>query len=73
MTNTTLTKTQAKVRTREASHSATNTISRGAIGIVGGTSLLAGLWGIATLFAGLVSVGGPLELAKSWFQAVGWM
>ena len=73
MENTTLTKTRTRVRTNEASHVALDAISRKAIGVMGGASLVAGLLGITTLFIGLVSTGGPLALAKSWLQAVGWM
>ena len=70
---TTLTKTRQKTRTQEASQSTVDTVSRGMIGAMGGTSLLIGFYGIVSLFAGLVKAGGPIELAKTWFQAVGWM
>ena len=70
MTNAGL-KTKQTVRTQEASHSASDTISRGTIGVLGAVSLLIGLFGIVSLFAGLVHAGGILEFVKSWFQAVG--
>ena len=73
MKNTELTKTRQKVRAQEASHSTVDTVSRGTIGVLGGASLLIGLYGIASLFAGLINAGGPIEFVKSWFQAVGWM
>ncbi len=71
MNNTELTKTRQKVRVQEASHSTIDTISRGTIGVMGGASLLIGLYGIVSLFAGLIHAGGVIEFVKNWFQAVG--
>ena len=31
---------------------------------------LVGIWGFTCLAAGLISAGGPVELAKAWFSAV---
>ncbi|MDA8162776.1 MAG: hypothetical protein M0022_07730 [Desulfobacteraceae bacterium] len=29
-----------------------------------------GVWGLVCLAAGMISAGGPIELAKAWFSAV---
>ena len=70
MNNTALTKNREQVRTQETSQTGLDTISRGTIAAMGGVSALVGIWAAACFVGALFSVGGPLELAKSWFQAI---
>lgn len=65
--NTTLTKT----RTRSTALTGEKIdISKGAIVGMAAPSALIGLWAVACLVSAMVSSGGPLALAKAWFQAV---
>lgn len=48
-------------------------ISKGALATVGGISVLIGLWAVACFAGGMLASGGPLTLAKQWFEAVSGM
>lgn len=75
MKKTTLTSdTSVKARTRsgvaEASQSGVQAVSKGSLAVLGGVSTLIGLWAVACFVGGMISSGGPLALARSWFSAV---
>lgn len=67
MTTTATTKT----RTRTIEHAnVAQEVSKGTIAAMSAVPGLIGLWAAACFVGGLVSAGGPLAFAKSWFQAI---
>jgi hypothetical protein len=64
-------KTQEK--TREATKTAIDSVSRGSIITMGVASALVGLWAVACLVSAMIGSGGPIALIKNWFGAVSGM
>ncbi|MBU0730302.1 MAG: hypothetical protein KKE17_02995 [Proteobacteria bacterium] len=68
--------TNIRTQTTTGAHANTqagiDTISKGAIAVMGGTSALIGLWA-ATCFVAAVVSNGPLAMTKAWFTAVAGM
>ena len=64
-----------KTRTRANAQTETNLdqISRGSLAVMGGLSALIGLWAVACFVGAMITGGGPLAVAASWFQAVAGM
>ncbi len=46
-------------------------ISKVAVGAIGVTSVLIGCWAVVCIISGMVSSGGPFELVRSLFAAMG--
>ncbi|MBU0968869.1 MAG: hypothetical protein KKA54_21125 [Proteobacteria bacterium] len=70
MKDTTLTKNRQRVQTGAQTQEGLDTITRSGISLMGGVSALIGLWAAACFIGGLISAGGPVELAYSWFKAI---
>lgn len=70
MKDATLTKKKQKVRTDVQAREGLDTFARGGISVMGGVSALIALWAGACFIGGLISAGGPVELAYSWFKAI---
>lgn len=65
------TQVRTKTRTRANEHANVKTeVSRGFTLTIGAVSGLIGSWAMAAFIGGMIAAGGPLEFAKSWFQAV---
>ena len=67
----TMIKTQEK--TRDASRTAIDSVSRGSIVTMGVASALIGLWAVACLVSAMLGSGSPIALLKNWFSAVSGM
>lgn len=65
---TTLTRTQTRTSTQ--TQTGLDSISKGSIAVMGGTSALIGLWSVACFVGAMISGSGPLGLAGSWFSAI---
>ncbi len=65
-TNTT-TKTRTTTRTNVNVEAE---VSRGTLVTLGTAGAIVGLWSLASLIGGLVVAGGPIALAKAWFNAI---
>ena len=65
---TTMTKTQT--RTSVQTQTGLDSISKGSVAVMGGISALIGLWAAACFVGAMISGGGPLSLAQSWFSAI---
>jgi|APCry4251928276_1046603.scaffolds.fasta_scaffold366086_2 hypothetical protein len=70
MKDSTLTKTRQKVRTGAQTQEGLDTFAKGGVSVMGGVSALIVLWAAACFIGGLISAGGPVELAYSWFKAI---
>lgn len=70
MKDTTLTKNRQRVQTSTQTREGLDTITRSGISLMGGVSALIALWAAACFIGGLISAGGPVELAYSWFKAI---
>jgi hypothetical protein len=70
MNDTTLTKKRQVVRNAEQAGSGLDTFAKGSISVMGGVSALIALWAAACFIGGVLSAGGPVQLAFSWFRAV---
>ncbi|MBU0485777.1 MAG: hypothetical protein KKB30_14840 [Proteobacteria bacterium] len=66
------TKIKTKVNADQAINTQTglDTVSTGSIVVMGVVSAVIGLWAVACFVGVMVSGGGPLELAQSWFSAI---
>lgn len=67
-TATTKTRTQATVNAN-----VTQEISKGTIAAMSAVPGLIGIWAAACFVGGMINAGGPIGLARSWFQAVAGM
>jgi hypothetical protein len=64
--------TKAKVQSYIVTDSLGNDIIKGGAAALGAFGVGAvGIWALASLFTGMLAAGGPLNLIKSWFMAVG--
>jgi len=72
MKDLTLTKKRQKVRTGAQSHAGAglDTFAKSGISVMGGVSALIALWAAACFVGGLISAGGPVQLAYGWFKAI---
>lgn len=70
MKDATLTKKRQKVRAGEQSLAGLDTFAKSGISVMGGVSALIGIWAAACFIGGLISAGGPVELAYGWFKAI---
>ncbi|RJX26957.1 MAG: hypothetical protein C4531_14725 [Desulfurivibrio sp.] len=70
MKETTLTKKRQGVRTDAQAREGLDTFAKSGISVMGGVSALIALWAAACFIGGLISAGGPVELAYSWFKAI---
>jgi hypothetical protein len=70
MKDATLTKKRQKVRAGEPSLAGLDTFAKSGISVMGGVSALIGIWAAACFIGGLISAGGPVELAYGWFKAI---
>jgi len=48
-------------------------VMQAALGAVALTAALVGIWGLLSLFGGIVLGGGVMEMARGWISAVGGM
>jgi hypothetical protein len=64
---------KTKGKTREASSTAIDSVSRGSIVTMGVASALVGLWAVACLVSAMIGSGGPIALIKNWFSAISGM
>jgi hypothetical protein len=64
------TETRSRGKSLSTTQTGLDTVSRAAIGVMGGISALIGLWAAACLVSALIGGGGLLNLTSSWFQAV---
>lgn len=63
--------TGIRTKTRTQENTALNQkVSGGALAALAAPSALIGLWSVACLVSAMASAGGPLGLARAWFQAV---
>lgn len=65
----TLTKKQENMRSAEQVQAGLDTLTQGGTLVMGGISALIGIWAVSCFIGGLVSAGGPVKLAFSWFMA----
>lgn len=65
----TIAKTRKHTGTRDYA-GAHEEATRNTLAAMSAAPALIGLWAVACVVGALFSVGGPLELVKSWFQAV---
>ncbi|MBI5558558.1 MAG: hypothetical protein HY885_13070 [Deltaproteobacteria bacterium] len=70
MKDSALTKNRQGVRTGEQTRAGLDTFAKGTITVMGGISALIGIWAAICFIGGIMSAGGPVELAYSWFRAV---
>jgi len=68
MTNTTMTKERVESQVR--TDTALDVIGKSTIAVMGGASVLVGLWAVACFVGGLMASGGPVSMVQSWFGAV---
>ena len=73
--NNTRTNSQAIAKTRKQTRTGEYTISqteatKNTLAAMSAAPALVGIWAASCFVGALFSVGGPLELAKAWFQAV---
>ena len=73
MKDTALTKKRQRVHTGAQSREGLDVLTKGGISLMGGISALIVLWAAACFIGGLISAGGPVELAFSWFKSVAGM
>ena len=67
------TKVQTKTKTQSCTKANTQAqveISKGAMFVVTSVPTLVGVWAAACFVGGLISSGGPVSMAKSFFSAV---
>ena len=65
---------RTKTRTKTTEHAnVAHEVSKGTIAAMSAVPSLIGIWAAACFVGGLINAGGPLALAKSWFQAVAGM
>lgn len=65
---------RTKTRTTTTEHAnVAQEISKGTIATMSAVPGLVALWAAACFVGGLINAGGPIGLAKSWFQAVSGM
>jgi hypothetical protein len=65
----TLIKKVEKTRSSDHVHAGLDTLAQNSTLVMGGVSALIGIWAVSCFIGGLVSAGGPLKLAYSWFMA----
>lgn len=70
MKDTALTKKRQRVRAGEQSLTGLDTFAKTGISVMGGVSALIAVWAAACFIGGLISAGGPVELAYGWFKAI---
>lgn len=70
MNDATLAKKRQGVRKAEQAVSGLDTFAKGSISVMGGISALIALWAAACFIGGMISAGGPVQLAFDWFKAV---
>lgn len=70
MKKATLTKTRQRTRATEQSRSGVDTISKNSIVVMGAVSAVIGLWAAVSFVSAMLGSGGPLELARNWFNAI---
>ena len=68
MTNTTMTKNRVDSQVR--TDTALAVVGKSTIAVMGGASVLVGLWAVACFVGGLMASGGPISMVQSWFGAV---
>jgi len=66
----TMTTTMTKTRTRTTDQINENQISKGMTIAMSAVPSLIGIWAAACFVGAMVTSGGPLELAKNYFQAI---
>ena len=57
------------MRSAEQVQASLDTLTQGSTLVMGGISALIGIWAVSCFIGGLVSAGGPVKLAFSWFMA----
>ncbi|MEW6289849.1 MAG: hypothetical protein AB1545_08350 [Thermodesulfobacteriota bacterium] len=70
MKETTLSQKKQKVRAGEQTGAGLDAFAKSGISVMGALSALIALWAVACFIGGLVSAGGPVELAYGWFKAI---
>ncbi|MBU4260989.1 MAG: hypothetical protein KKC76_03795 [Proteobacteria bacterium] len=70
MKDSTLTQKRQRVQTGAQTREGLDTLTRGGVALMGGVSALIALWAATCFIGGLISAGGPVELAYSWFKAI---
>ena len=65
----TLTQKNENMRSAEQVQASLDTLTQGSTLVMGGISALIGIWAVSCFIGGLVSAGGPVKLAFSWFMA----
>jgi len=64
-----LTKNNENIRGGEHAQAGIDTLTHGSTIVMGGVSALIGIWAVSCFIGGLISAGGPAQLAYSWFMA----
>lgn len=67
---TTLTKTRTETQAKTDEQVGLDSLSKGSLAVMGGVSALIGLWAAACFVGALITGGGPLAMARSWFSAI---
>jgi hypothetical protein len=67
-------KTSIAIKQNESAKSAQqaqalDSLAQGSTLVMGGVSALIGIWAVSCFVGGMVSAGGPVKLAYSWFMA----
>ena len=64
-----MTQKNENMRSAEQVQAGLETLTQGSTLVMGGISALIGIWAVSCFIGGLVSAGGPVKLAFSWFMA----
>lgn len=62
-------KTKHKTHVKSSGYEALDETTKLSISLMGGIAALVGGWAAVSLISAMISVGGPLELVRSWFHA----
>lgn len=70
MTTLTKTRTVTKAKADEHAQVGLDSLSKGSLAFMGGISALIGIWAAACFVGAMITGGGPLAMASSWFTAI---
>ncbi|MBU0483217.1 MAG: hypothetical protein KKB30_01720 [Proteobacteria bacterium] len=70
MTATTRSRTKVNVGQAVNTQTGLDTVSKGSVVVMGLVSATIGLWATACFIGAMITGGGPLQLAQSWFSAI---
>jgi cation transporter-like permease len=68
--NTVLARTKEHLNTGSDAIENLDEVTRLNLSLITGVSGLIGIWAFASLISAVIGIGGPLQLAQSWFSAI---